>query len=117
MARRTKFNSLDRQTYRLGRSILRQTQFPELSETPSPASLRSRGMRDEEIAAFFNCPVEEIDQLIAFDLETAKVSASADKDFVKELAKVDMVLSESEINVTIIKSGNKSSRGRKDVKH
>lgn len=113
MARKTKFNSIDRQSYRLGREIERENLYPEFSVTLSPTVLRSRGMSDEEIASVLLCPVEDVSKVIDYDRKTAAVCAGSDKELVKELSHVDKFLSEIDIQIGIFQSGKKSVRGRK----
>lgn len=113
MARKTYFNSLDRQTYNLARSLERESLFPTFSTPVSPTVLRSRGLTNEEIAFVLECPVDDVDAVIAYDKETARVSAGSDKDLVKEMANVDSYLSSKEITVTVIGGKKPSTRGKK----
>lgn len=113
MARKTYFNSLDRQTYNLARSLERESLFPTFSTLVSPTVLRSRGLTNEEIAFVLECPVDDVDAVIAYDKETARVSAGSDKDLVKEMANVDSYLSSKEITVTVIGGKKSSTRGKK----
>lgn len=107
MARKTKFNSLDRQMYRLGRQIERERLFPEFSAELSPTVLRARGLSDEEIAHVLECPVGDVEKVIEFDRHTAAVSAGSDKTLVKELASVDKALAEMEVQLSILETGMK----------
>ena len=113
MARKTHFNSLDRQTYKLARSLERESLFPAFGTPVSPTVLRSRGLSNEEIAFVLECPVDDVDAVIAYDKETARVSAGSDKDLVKEMANVDSYLSSKEITVMVIDGKKSSTRGKK----
>lgn len=113
MARKTKFNSLDRQAYQLGRQIERKELFPEFSVSVSPTALRSRGVTDEEIAYILECPVEDVAAVIDYDIHTAKVISSSDKDVVKELVVVDKFLTELGVTIGVLEGNKKTQRGKK----
>lgn len=113
MARKTKFNSVERQLYQLGREVNRNNLFPTINDRLPITALRERGVPDEELAFIFEVPLADIEAVAEYDKETASVLAANDKTVKENLKSLDMELSTGEFTVELIKNGKESQLGGK----